>query len=316
MKITRKEFNESWAIEREAYKEDCKYPFFNLEIEEDWGVIPEEYEDITKAGRATSYNAAINQNSPGDEYSYEVGYFKAFKLIAYFAKEDSDSFVMPAIFIVRHFIELTLKNLIFNLSIVLGEPIKINKNNTHNLKELKEEVYKIASKYKLSPLMDNNFLEIINQLSEISPKSDEYRYPTNQSGEWNLKNNTPPSHIINLITLNHNMNYFYLLTQSLLILITNSSDSIFEGTVYTNPFVIELIKIITNKRFPENIAESQVQDRVIGVIDSYNLPLEKAEIRCRENNSGIEVIYGDLSLFTITGQGENLYLKTEALIIE
>ena len=101
MVISREVFDSNWNKSIENYKKDCTYPFFDLENNNSWSKVADEWENIIRAGSATNYNAAIAQDEPGDEYSYEMGYFKAFKVICYSAKEDSDSLVMPAMFSAR-----------------------------------------------------------------------------------------------------------------------------------------------------------------------------------------------------------------------
>lgn len=304
MLISKKEFNNSWNNSIKNYSKDLQSPF-SWEKATGW-------EDIAKHGKIVDYNAAIAQTEPGDEYSYEEGYFKAFKSVIYLAREDSDSLVMPAIFLARHFIELTLKKLIFNLSITFGEPIKIKEGNIHELKTLSEDLKNIALKHKLLRFtLDNDFWKIIDQMAEISPKSDEYRYPTNQKGKWNLDEHLP-SHLINLVALNNNMNYFYLLTQSLLIIISNSADSVYEGSVYENPYVVELINIVVNG----NPKYDNVKDKILGLIDNYKVPLNKKDMEFITSDDGTTVNYNDKKLFTIMFMNTNeCYLKTDGLVI-
>lgn len=272
--------------------------------------VPNIWEDITKAGPATAYNAAVAQEGAIDDYSYEEGYFKAFKVVISYTKSDSDSLVMPAMFIARHFIELTLKDLVFNLSIVFGDPIKISKRNTHHLEEVYHELYKIAKAHELSLLTDDHFSNIICQMEQLSPKSDEYRYPTNQRGKWNFSNND--SHIINLVALDHNLTYFYLVTQSLLILISNSSDSIYEYTIYENSYVIELMKMIVNS----HVSADNVRNKITGWTEGDILHLDEDNIEINDIKAGKEVKYNGVNLFTIITQDGSGFLKTNGLILK
>lgn len=309
MMISKETFDSNWNKGIEDYKKDCTYPFLDLESNNSWSKVADEWGNIIRAGSATNYNAAIAQDEPGDEYSYEMGYFKAFKVICYSAKEDSDSLVMPAMFIARHFIELTLKNLIFNLSIIFGKPMQIGQKNTHDIKKLCDELREIALQYNLTPFADHSFSKIIYQMGDISPKSDEYRYPTKNNGEWNFQD-ADATHLINLMALNHNMNYFYSLTQSLLLLINDSSDSIYAETAYGNAYIIEFIKIVINSKFKDN----KVKDKIKEIIGTHKLPLEKKNMLFKESNDGMEIDYGNEDLFTIVQQEGRFYLKTDGLI--
>lgn len=313
MKITKKDFYDSWNRNIKSYSEDCSYPFYGLKNNDVWRKISKEYENITKAGNNSSYNAAIAQSDVNDEYSYEVGYFKAFKLIAYFSKEDSDSIVMPAVFVARHFIELTLKNLIFYLHIVFGDTIR--KENTHNLKTLYCHLRAITLKHDLKPLNEERFSKFISQMAGISPKSDEYRYSTKQNGVWNFQNTDDP-HLINLMALNHNINYFYSVTQSLLMLISDSSDSLLEDSVYNCSCTIELIRLFINNSSSGKVPKNKIKDTIIGLIDSYKLQFEKDALTFEEHNSKVEVNYNGVNLFIFASQGENEYcLQTKGLVL-
>lgn len=97
------------AISKKAFIDSWKRSIADLSVPSSSFEEVDEWEDITKAGSDTNYNAAVKQDGFGDEYSYEDGYFKAFKVITQQAKKDSDSLVMPVMFVARHLIELTLK---------------------------------------------------------------------------------------------------------------------------------------------------------------------------------------------------------------
>lgn len=292
---------ESWNKMIESYSNDLSFPSSLYKLEDGW-------KDITKAGSATNYNAAVAQNGFGDEYSYEEGYFKAFQVIAEIAKVDSDSFIMPTMFMARHFIELTLKDLIFNLSITFGEPLATNQKNSHDLKALCDKLRELALKFDFPQFADYTFSKIIYQIDDISPKSDEYRYPTDQKGLLNIKKDNMPS-LINIKALNHNISYLYNLTQSLLIVINNDSDSFSEGSIYSNESIIELIKLLMHSKFSTSEGKD-LKNKITGIIGSNQLDLDKKCIKMKNNT----MFYGGAEVLTFIQEGNKTLLKTQRLI--
>lgn len=185
MEYTKKQIKNNWEKDIIDFASKLQYPFDENDkssLAKSLSAIPEESSDKRNPltsygapGAASNYNAPIGQEYDDYQYSYEEGYFKAFKLIIAGIKNDSESFLMPALFLARHYIELSLKDEITNVSIATGSKFSIGNKESHDLTELSNLFKKLLEENGLN-VLQKKFFDIIESIDKLSPKSDEFRW--------------------------------------------------------------------------------------------------------------------------------------------
>lgn len=103
-------------------------------------------------------------------------------------RSDQDFMIYPYCFIVRHYIEIRLKEIVFEGNKIVAEELTFKP--THNLSQLwnqSQEVLKNVWKqdFRKAP---NNISKFINEFHSIDFKSDAFRYPIGTNGNKNLNN--------------------------------------------------------------------------------------------------------------------------------
>ncbi len=142
------------------------------------------------------FNACLNFTH--DQLAlYVSGYRRATEILNKHVLENRyvglDTLVYPIIFLYRQYIELQLKSLVKDGSILLDSPEYIPK--THDIKKLWRQCRKILEKiYEEDSESLDEIEEIIFQLSDIDPYSQAFRYPEDKEG----KNTLPGIGHINL----------------------------------------------------------------------------------------------------------------------
>ena len=119
---------------------------------------------------------------------------------------------MPALFLARHYIELSLKDEIINVSIATGSNFIIGSKGNHSLIGLSHSFKKLLEDNYLN-ILHSKFFDIVETIAKLSPKSDEFRYTIDVKGKYHLPisftdDNDSPN-VINLMVLCQYLNYIY-----------------------------------------------------------------------------------------------------------
>lgn len=332
MKYTKNQFKYNWKKDIEDFTYKLQYPFDEnnkSHLAKSLSAIPEESSDkknsLTSYSEATNYNAPIGQEYDDYQYSYEEGYFKAFKLIIAGLSNDSESFLMPALFLARHYIELSLKDEITNVSIATGSKFSIGNKESHCLTELSNSFKKLLEENDLN-ILQEKFFDIIESIDKLSPKSDEFRYTTDVSGKYNLPidftDDKESPNIVNLIRLGQHLNYIYLHLYSLYFILEDNEESLLADTVFENPYVKGLLYGVVhsknisktlNKSSEDQIA-SKIKNCISSVIYNNNLKIDSSDIKVDKFDDGYQVLLDSSKLFMIFKNDESWILKTRPLI--
>ncbi|RMC52896.1 hypothetical protein [Lactobacillus sp. ESL0261] len=303
---------------------------------------------------APNYRVHIVRDEGTDQYSYENGYFFAFKILVNFAvssdpKYDESVLYLPLFFLARHYIELSLKDAIFNLSIATGKPLKIGKSPNHNLCQLSEEFealltenkfYSEKSKDSQNLILNKTFFNIPKAINKLTQKSDEFRYPVNAQGEINISRNKPA--LYNLLGLTKDMNYFFACMDSLRLVL----DGVFQDTIYENDAIIGVLsklwsqkqKLLIDKSTKSGLKQGY-QSIILNLFKNAYLKnideksgevnkIVKNSVSFKESDTEIKVFCENDYVFSIYSSSKcsclncscsnekNYYIKTDKLIKE
>jgi len=333
MEYTKKQIKYNWEKDIIDFAYKLQYPFDENDkshLAKSLSAIPEESSDkrnpLTSYSEATNYNATIGQENDDYQYSYEEGYFKAFKLIIAGSGNDSESFLMPALFLARHYIELSLKDEITNVSIATGSKFSIGNKESHYLTELSNSFKKLLEENGLNVLQEK-FFDIIESIDKLSPKSDEFRYTTDISGKYNLPidftdDKESPS-VINLIVLGQYLNYIYLHLYSLYFILEDNEESVLADTIFENPYVKGLLYGVAHSNISnvlnkssENQISKKIKNCISSVISNNNLKIDSSDIKVDKSDGSYQVLLNDSVLFMIFENNKSWWLKTQPLLDE
>jgi hypothetical protein len=141
-------------------------------------------------------NACLRQ---GDDYAYREGYLRGAQLLVQQVGEtsrDQDFLVYPIVFLYRHYIELTLKDIITRARyLVERELSEAEKKHltSHRLdllwndfKPLSGDIAKAGGWVDLPPEDIHGIEDYILQISEVDPNSYSLRYAHSKKGEPSL----------------------------------------------------------------------------------------------------------------------------------
>ncbi|MCO6544091.1 MAG: hypothetical protein J6584_09015 [Lactobacillus sp.] len=334
--ITKKDFKANWQHIAELSKDDLFFPYKKNSdsksslIKALSTVVSDKDKNIgdkiVKPSKFTNYNATIGQNYEDYQYSYEEGYFNVFKLTIAESFHDSDSYLMPALFLARHYAEICLKNEIINISIATGTPFIIGESKNHSLKKLNEKFKKLLDDNDLN-ILNSNFFEIIDYINELTPKSDEYRYNINKKGKYNLPvdhvyNNHAPR-LINLIVLGQYINSLYVYLSSLQRILNDSDGSILSDTFFSNPSVKGILygilfskKSKKVKEFLSQNQQSNIKQWIDQIIKDNILKINPSDIKVEEQEIGKKylILIANKKLFEIFKEYDLWKLKTDSFI--
>lgn len=335
MSWSKDDFINNWKSNIEDFQDELYFPYSskdNSEIVKELSSSLVNSPDLKKNlidhySHFTDFNATIGQNDEDYQYSYEEGYYKAFKSVIASSPIDSDSFLMPALFLARHYIEICLKDEIINVSIAIGAPFTIGKTNNHKLKQLGITFKKLLDDNELN-ILKPEFFEIIYLIDELTPHSDEYRYEFDKKGEFSLpievSNGSCSSEspqMINLVELTKYLNYLYINFYSLLFILNFNGESVLGDTPFANPYVKGLLYGIlyskVSKDFFKDFSdeqESDVKSLIKDIVGQNNLLIKDIEVKFMGNNKKIQVSMGENELFSIF-KNKNLWkLQTPSVI--
>ena len=153
---------------------------------------------FTADGSHSQLNACIGFGQA--TYYYTEGYLRAARLLTTSicsTAEYVDCFIYPIIFLYRHYVELSLKNLLIKSNITNSTVL-----GSHNLENLWKKLKPIVLDLSLDEeLGTEGFESYIKQITEIDKNSFSFRYDkTKDRKERNLKD---ISHINILVFSNH-----------------------------------------------------------------------------------------------------------------
>lgn len=331
MEYTKKQIKYNWEKNIKDFTDKLQYPYSEnnqSDLAKRLSSLPEETVDktspLTSYSEATNYNALIGQEYDDYQYSYEEGYFKAFKLIIAKSGNDSESFLMPALFLARHYIELSLKDEITNVSIATGSKFSIGNKERHGLAELSNLFKKLLEDNDLN-ILQPKFFDIIESIDKLSPKSDEFRYTTDVRGKYNLPidftDDRESPKVINLIVLSQYLNYIYLHLYSLYFILEDNEESLLTDTIFENPYVKGLLYGIVhsnisktlNKSSEDQIA-SKIKNCISSIISNNNLTIDSSDIKVDRYDDGYQVLLNSSKLFILFKNDRSWFLKTRPLI--
>lgn len=192
-----KYFFEQFATLNEKEKLNCfKYLFSN----DNKMVILKPFAEnktFTNSGKNTSLNACVGTNGWNDINNYIYGYKRNVEYLYENITNcswDIDGMIYPLCFSARHFIELSLKNIVHLIDVILKEikgiindDLDTKLKKTHNLDCLYEISKDLASKLDSRMIIELSKLQqYINDFSNIDPTGETFRYPINQHNEHSL----------------------------------------------------------------------------------------------------------------------------------
>lgn len=135
------------------------------------------------------HNACLNFSHDA-RYLYADGYKRAAELVCEHAcgeRGELDILIYPAVFLYRHYIELTLKMLLEDTSELTDAPQKPKPN--HKLPGLWAQVKGLLA--EVFPESENvpppNVGDVIQAFAELDPGATAFRYPTTREGEQSLE---------------------------------------------------------------------------------------------------------------------------------
>jgi hypothetical protein len=149
--------------------------------------------DLFRSDRERSnYNACVGDNGgPYDLYDYTDGYFDATdRLLKAVAKDRGvgiDLLVYPICLNFRHAVELFIKYLITDLNKLTKSRTKFKP--THSLVEnwrVAKKLFK-KTKLKVDPKELEWMTQVVDNIMEVDPKGEIFRYPESIKGDQHLK---------------------------------------------------------------------------------------------------------------------------------
>lgn len=141
-----------------------------------------------KADKEWEYNSQISKTD-NEWIFYGEGYKLVSELIEKqileIDRKNQDSLIYPYCFIIRHYIEIRLKEVIFEGNKILGNPTpKVNHDLSILWKTAQDVLQNVwRSDYEKAPKCVEDF---IAEFHSIDVKSDNFRYPFDRTGQESL----------------------------------------------------------------------------------------------------------------------------------
>jgi len=134
------------------------------------------------------HNACLNTMANAT-LAYALGYKLAADAVVQHVEEHrryQDFLVYPVVFLYRHYIEIRLKEIVTQGSILLASPKRAPK--THNLQNLWGHARRTLEELSLGePVEDSEAVEeLIGQFHEVDPSSTAFRYPRDTRGHGSV----------------------------------------------------------------------------------------------------------------------------------
>lgn len=278
---------------------------------------PEKIKNILyTAGEKPDLNMTIGQNFEDGEYSFQQAYFLAFQSTIKHAEVDSDSCGIAAIFLARHYVEICLKDAIFNLNIILGNDVEIGVNNDHSIYDLLVTFKKIMGWNQDNMNADfTAFINVMQLLYELSPKNDEYRYSTNNAGElhfpidFTTPNTESDLNIINLGVLSIYMECVHEYFQDLFFVLSDGSDSIMGQTEMNSPYITAFARYLISSKAIKKNAQNLNKNIVKSVLNNFKYK-DQINPTCLGNNYPFIISVSGENKFSIIEIDSKSYFTT------
>jgi hypothetical protein len=133
---------------------------------------------------------AFLESGPSRWWMYAESYrFAAASLVAMFARtgHDQDFLALPVLFLYRHYVEIALKLIEHEASLLLGRPEP--KPKGHGIRDRWGRVQPLLEDIWPNPRYEGenrNVRNLVAQLDIVDPDSDTFRYPVDPEGNSNL----------------------------------------------------------------------------------------------------------------------------------
>ncbi|TOY70581.1 hypothetical protein DIS12_03755 [Leuconostoc citreum] len=283
--------------------------------------VPNDLETIKNvlytAGENPDLNMTIGQNFEDGEYTFQQAYFLAFQSTIAHAEVDSDSCGIAAIFLARHYVEICLKDAIFNLNIILGKNVEIGVNNYHSIHDLLV-TFKTIMEWNQDNMNSDfrAFINVMQLLHELSPKNDEYRYSANNAGELHFPidfetlDTESDLNIINLGVLSYYIKYVHKYFQDLFFILSDGHDSMMGQIGMNSPYITAFIRYFISSKTIKKNAQNLNNNVVKSVLNNYKYK-DRIEPTCIDNNYPFKISILGKEMFYITKMDNKAYFSTK-----
>lgn len=266
--------------------------------------------------------ATIGQNFENYEYSYQNGYYYAFRAIVKDAVRDVNSMFIPALYMARHYIELCLKDAIFNIRIIAGSEIEIREKQDHDLNKSLDSFLSELSEIQLDNVIDDKFKRIIKCINDISPKNYEFRYETSIQGKYNLpidsgRINNFPGEYVNLNLLLIYIDYIHIYFDNLYFILQGDSSSVMNLMCMDSPYKTGIAKCLINSKKINTTEKLSIQNINCVIEEFYqsnNLPNDNFTITYDEVNKLYNILINDVEFFIIGSNEDKVFFKVNTKI--
>lgn len=158
--------------------------------------------------------------APSDWHARAWGFKRAADILAEHVLANwtgGDLMIYPIIFLYRHHLELSLKEIIIKGNELLDEQIKLK--NVHSLCELWSDCRTVLQRIDVAidiPATEA-FEANIRQLDQIDPESMSFRYPVTKNGTPTLPTSLDSVDLQNMQKVVHRMSFFLEITRDLIV---------------------------------------------------------------------------------------------------
>lgn len=146
-------------------------------------------EDRRRSPVPSEEESIVSQyKEPLPYYFLREGYYRSGKILASTLEQSPPSLdvwpgiVYPMLHCFRHYVEISLKDLIRTCAGLSDEPTRIRLESVHNLTELWNELRGHLRKGMPGNTVDEQVGRCINELNRIDPSSQTFRYVTDKNG--------------------------------------------------------------------------------------------------------------------------------------
>lgn len=259
-------------------------------------------------------NMTFGQNFEIGDYTFRQGYYSSFKSIIENSAEDSDSMGSVAIFVARHYLELSLKDAILDLQLTLGKDIPIKKRNNHQLDELIVD-FKMLMDWEDGKIdnTDQMFIDIILLFHELSPKNDEFRYSTDRVGNLHFpieQGLSEQNDVLNLGVLLQYVNYANTYFQNLFYILSNGDDSLMGRNGLNNPFIIAFVHFLVNSSEIKSQKDRLTAEIINSKIEGFKYR-DSVNANCSGSGYPFKISINGSNAFSINIKDNEVFISTK-----
>ena len=188
-------------------------------------------------------NALIGWKGQDFSYGYIEGFYEFAHSTYKLQLSLPDVLVYPTIYNYRHYIEIALKEILFDLQLYFSEPIVSNFG--HNLRECLNQVLTIIGKHNISFFIPEEVARVILEIHELDRNNTYFRYIFQDTGELSQNYN---SKYLDLRKLHYMMNTVHNYFSTILILFSQGGEFYNKNLdFYFKVFISKLLKIKGSK---------------------------------------------------------------------